>query len=76
MNSKKRSELKKAADMLDTVIGIVNRVCDQEQDAADNYPENLQNTDVYEAMENTIDGLNDALENLDAAKEGIMNSIC
>lgn len=48
---------------------LVGNVCDKEQDAVDNYPENLQGTDMYEAMERAVDNLESAMEMLDDAKD-------
>ena len=69
MNSEKRSTLKSAMNLLEKVIALVDRVCDQEQDAIDNYPENLQSTAIYESMEIAADNLNEALEKLEESKE-------
>ena len=71
MNSEKRTVLKNAISLLERVIVSVDSVCDKEQDAIDNYPENLQSTDVYGAMENAVENLEDALERLDEAKNMI-----
>ena len=50
-------------------------VCDKEQDAMDNCPENLQSTDRFEAMENAVENLNDAVEKLEDAKSNIEAAI-
>ncbi len=51
MNNKRRERLRNALKMLDSVVGIVESVCDEEQDCIDNCPENLQNTDRFERQE-------------------------
>ena len=68
MNEAKRKTLRDAIQLLGRVIAIVESVCDKEQDAVDNYPENLQDTDRYEAMENAVENLNDAAEKLEEAR--------
>ena len=42
---------------------------DGEEDALDNVPENLQGSERYEKIENALDCLNEASENIDAAIE-------
>ena len=45
MNNKRRKELRRAIDMIETALNIVNSVKDEEEDAMYNYPENLQGTE-------------------------------
>ena len=71
MNSKRRTELNEAISIIKKVIVIVNKVCDNERDAVDNYPENLQGGDKFEAMEEAVENLDDALEKIEEAKEHI-----
>ncbi len=44
MNNKRRKELRRAIDMIETALDIVNSVKDEEEDAMCNYPESLQGT--------------------------------
>ena len=41
MNNKRRDVLKRALNLLENALGLVNRVLDEEQDSLDNTPENL-----------------------------------
>lgn len=75
MNKNRRSSIMVAAGYLDRVISIVRDAKNDEQYALDNMPENLQNSERYEAMEEAIDNLEDALENLDEAKTCIYRAI-
>lgn len=75
MNENRRGRLKDALKLLSGAASIVEAVCDKEQDCADNYPENLQNTERFERMEDAIDHLNDALERIDDAKGNIESAI-
>ena len=68
MNETKRRSLREALSLISRAIIITENVCDKEQDAMDNCPENLQNTDRFEAMENAVENLNDAVEKLEEAK--------
>lgn len=71
MNNKRRDLLKNAVRFLDSASDMVQQALDQEEDCLDNMPENLQMSDRYESMEAAIDCLNDAVANIDMAKEKI-----
>ena len=55
MNNKRRKELRRAIEIIETALDIVNSVKDEEEDAMYNYPENLQGTETYENMEVAVD---------------------
>ncbi len=42
---------------LESALSIVGSICEQETDAMENCPENLQNTTRYETMEATVENL-------------------
>ena len=65
MNNKRRKELRRAIDMIETALNIVNQVKDEEEDSMYNYPENLQGTETYENMETAVDTMDDAVSNID-----------
>ena len=67
MNSKRRAYLKSAVDMLRQSKSIVERAQEAEQDALDNLPENLEDSERYSKMENAADSLSDACDALDEA---------
>ena len=67
MNSKRRAYLKSAVDMLRQSKSIVERAQEEEQDALDNLPENLEDSERYSKMENAADSLSDACDALDEA---------
>lgn len=71
MNETKRKSLRDALSLISRAIIITESVCDKEQDAMDNLPENLQCTERFEAMENAVDNLNDAVEKMEEAKSQI-----
>lgn len=75
MDVRRRNRLRDALKMLVSVITIVESVSDKEQDCMENVPENLQGTERFENMENAVDRLNQALEELDNAKEHIEAAI-
>ena len=65
MNNKRRKELRKAIEIIETALDIVNQVKDEEEDSMYNYPENLQGTETYENMEVAVDTMDDAISNID-----------
>ena len=71
MNAKRRTELSDAVSIINKAINIINRVCDSERDAVDNYPENLHGTERFECMEEAVDNLDEAVEKIEEAKEHI-----
>lgn len=71
MNDKRRKALKDAKMYMERVSNIISCVLDEEQDALDNMPENLQYSEKYERIEMAIDKLESALEQIDNAKEDI-----
>lgn len=67
MNSKRRAYLKAAVDMLRQSKSIVERAQEEEQDALDNLPESLEDSERYSKMEDAADSLSDACDALDEA---------
>ena len=65
MNNKRRKELRRAIDVIETALDIVNQVKDEEEDSMYNYPENLQGTETYENMETAVDTMDDVVSNID-----------
>ena len=64
MNNKRRKELRRAIEIIETALDIVNQVKDEE-DSMCSYPENLQGTEIYENMETAVDTMEDAVSNID-----------
>lgn len=71
MNESKRKSLRDAIQHLSRVIALVESVCDAEEDAMDNCPENLQESDRYMTMESAVDNMHEALDKLGEAEECI-----
>ena len=71
MNNRKRAALRQAIEHLNKACCIVSSITDQERDALDNMPENLQGGTRYEQIEKAIDHLENASENIDDAIEDI-----
>ena len=76
MNSRRRTQiLINALPLLDRVFDIVNNVCDEEQDALDNIPENLQSGSRYEKIEEAISFLEDAMDEIEGAVSNLQEAI-
>lgn len=76
MNNRRRTQiLINALPLLDRVFDIVNNVCDEEQDALDNIPENLQSGSRYEKIEEAISFLEDAMDEIEGAVSNLQEAI-
>lgn len=76
MNNKRRELLKNATDMLDRVSNIVQTALDDEQDCLDNMPENLLDSERCQKMEDAIERLEEAVDQIDSVKECINEASC
>lgn len=65
MNDTRRRQLKKAADLLEQAKAIIEQVMEEEQEAYDNMPEGLQNSERGETMEENIYDLENAESDFD-----------
>lgn len=65
MNKVRRKEIARAIALMDQAREILESVKDEEQEAFDNMPESIQNSERGEAMEDYIYTLEDALSNLE-----------
>lgn len=54
--------------LLDKASDIIQDVRYEERECLDNMPENLQNSDRYDAMDAAVDSLGDALDSIREAK--------
>lgn len=54
---------------MNSAIEILDMVLDEESFAMDNYPENLQSTDIYFEMENAVDILTSAIDSAEDSRE-------
>ncbi len=65
MNQKRRAIIRKIIDALEQQKNDIEEMRDEESEARDNLPENLQGTEKYEAIELAVDQLSEAIDNLD-----------
>lgn len=71
MNDKRRQLLHRAVNSLDVAELLVAKALDEEQDALDSMPENLEASERYEKMETAIELLEEAIDNIGAARSEI-----
>ena len=71
MNKERRKELAKAIAQLEEIRDTIEYVRDEEQEAYDNMPESLQDTDRGQAMLEAIDNLDYATGNIDDAIDNL-----
>ena len=64
MNNIRRKQLKEAIELIEQARSIVESVQDEEQDAFDNLPENLQCSERGETMEENADRLGEIWDSL------------
>ena len=69
MNNTRRKEISKISSMLEDVKFRLSVVIDEEQEAFDNMPENLQGSERGCESEEALDSMNDALDSIYSAIE-------
>ncbi len=75
MNQKRRKALGNAKDHIVLAQDLISGVIDEEQEALDNTPENLQESNSYYERESLIDELEDVEYDLRATAETISNML-
>lgn len=71
MNKQRLKELYKIKTELERLLGELESLSEEEQDAFDNLPESLQNADRGTEMEQNIEYINEAAETLGQAIDSI-----
>lgn len=75
MNKSRRESLSTISEELESIKSRLEDVSDEEREAYDNLPENLQYSSRGESMQYGLDELIEAAENLDSTIEHINNVI-
>lgn len=65
MNKARREALSKVLDKLNEIGLDINQIRDEEQEAFDNMPENLQDSEKGKTMEENVDVLDSAIDDLE-----------
>lgn len=71
MNKKRREALRTVIKELEECNEAIESISDDEQDCLENTPENLKESDRYYAMEDAVDSLEDATDQIGYAIEHI-----
>lgn len=71
MNKVRRTRLASIKDKIEELQELLQDIIDEEQEAMGNLPESLQGSKQYEAMEEAVSSMEEALENLGFAADNI-----
>lgn len=75
MNKIKRNNIASAINKMNSAIVILDDVLDKESFAMENYPENLQGTDIYYDMESAVDTLQSVIDDVNDSIESLESLI-
>ncbi len=75
MNDRRRTVLRRAVSILETVLNIVECSYDDEKECLNNMPENLEGSDRYEKMENAVEQLEDAISSIEDARDALEEAV-
>lgn len=64
MNAKRRKQLANAVEVLNNVLELLEEVTADEQDAYDNLPESIQESERGETMQENVDDIENASSSL------------
>ena len=65
MNKVRRKELAKAIELMEQAMNIISECREEEQDAFDNLPEGIQDSERGDQMQEYIDMMEEAYDELD-----------
>lgn len=75
MNKTRRAKITESVGFLETAKQMLSEVLDEEQDAMDNMPENLQESERYSKMEDACCTLEYAIDDLDLVVDSVMELV-
>lgn len=75
MNKERRTRLAAIAQQIAGLIEEAEALRDQEQDAFDNMPEGLQQSERGETMEQAIEAIATAIDGLEQAREAVDEAV-
>lgn len=71
MNKERRKKLNKIKEKIEEIIEELQKIQGEEEDAMDNIPESLMESERYENMETAVSFMEDAADNLEEAVSNI-----
>lgn len=75
MNAPRRKSIQEVIDQLEELKSTIETIMDEEQEAYDNLPENLQGSERGEAMSEAADNLDSAYNSMDEVLEYLSAAI-
>ncbi|MBR6251721.1 MAG: hypothetical protein IKR17_11080 [Bacteroidales bacterium] len=75
MNNQRRKQLKQAVKLLEEAREIVDNVCNEEDSALSNLPDNLQSSEIADTMSENCDSLQEVSDSIDDAISTIQELI-
>lgn len=75
MNAPRRKSIQEVIDQLEELKSTIETIMDEEQEAYDNLPENLQGSERGEAMSEAADNLDSAYNSMDEVLEYLTAAI-
>lgn len=74
MNQDRRKQIDEAAGMLQDALALIEQIRDEEQEAFDNMPESLQQSDRGIASEEAANDLSEAVDNITETIDTLENA--
>ena len=75
MNNDRRKRIEKVQETLAELLAEIEALRDEEQEALENLPESLQETERGERMQTAADALDDAYTNLDSVNDSLTEAL-
>ena len=69
MNKVRLGKLRNARELIDRCASLVEACEEEESDAMDNIPENLQSGELYMSMEDNVERMQDILTRIEECQE-------
>lgn len=74
MNNKRRKQISEVLGTLDYLRETIEDIHAEEEEAFENLPESLEGSDRYDAMEEAVSNLEDAVDLVDELIEALENA--
>lgn len=71
MNKQRRNAIDEVTGKIRDLLVDLETLRDEEEEYRDNIPENLQGSERYEQADECVDGLTEAIENIESALDDI-----
>lgn len=75
MNDSRRNRLEQAAKLISEAIDLIKEIGDEEQSLLANLPQNIKDGERGDALEASIEALNDTVSHLEDALDGITDAL-